>query len=194
MLKTTIASLALLSPLALAQYTIDTEACAGQEMIHDQNGALVAYDPAVHQVDENTPVFYRGSARIPHFKVGTDRVNYISFNNVSESAVNVFFKAKYYDFNSGQQTTHSGGTMYGVFTNANSPLSSSGASLAANTQGVVYFDFTSGYKNGIAEISWDSSTCGKEPLQVTIEHNYYQNFGSGRGSIDYYYVNDGKAF
>ncbi|TRY31291.1 hypothetical protein [Aliiglaciecola sp. M165] len=168
--------------------------CAGIEMIYDENGELIPLDRSVHQIDESTPIFYRNSEFIPNVSIGPRRFTNIYVKNISDRAVNFFFEPVYHSYTSGQLATVSPEQLYGVFESANSPMSSSGAFMLANTLGRIYFYYSSQEYQLSGNIYWDSATCSTSPMVVTVESYFYQNYSSGRGGIDNYYVNNGQPF
>ena len=177
-----------------ASYVLDTNACAGTELIKDENNNYVAYDPTVHQIDENTTIWYTNTIPFPHIEINNARITSINLYNTSNRDVRVFYLPKYYETTNGTRTTVSPETLYAAFNTANDPRDPEGALLSADTFGNIYIPLQSAAYNGVGHIKWISETCGGNPLMGTILGYYYQNYSGGRGGMDQFSLNNGKPF
>ncbi|MCC2618279.1 hypothetical protein LJ739_18630 [Aestuariibacter halophilus] len=184
----------LFSGSALAEYTIDVTACAGTEMVQNSAGQWEVYNPAVHTVDETTPVRYERTLHVPPFFLASNRNMALVVTNVTSRDVTVIYTPTYYAFNSGQPVTLSPERIDMAFDGSNNPLSPQGALLASNTTGRIGIDLQSASFYGRALIKWESDTCGGAPLLATLEQTYYQNYSGGRGGWSVTPLNNGAPF
>ncbi len=172
-------------------YEIDTEACAGKEYIYDLDGNLVEYSSAVHTfVNEDTPVFYAGKAKIPYLSISNTRYANIRVTNISNRLVSFFYRPTYIAESSGIVENISPESLAGVFSASNTPFAGGGADMQPNTFGRITVWKTPKVYQGFAEVYWDSSVCGEEPIVVGVENVY----SAGAVGISVTLVNDGKPF
>lgn len=183
----------ILSFSAVANYTIDTEACAGIEHIYDLNGDLVKYDPVIHTfVDASTPVFYNGSSIIPHLFLVHDRASNILFQNTSQQHINVHYYPTYVSEQTGAISNVASELYYGQFSSSNSPKNPTGANMPPNSIGRINIPANSVVQYGRATIHWGSSICVDElPMLTSVENalGYSNKLG-----MSIYLVNDGKPW
>lgn len=192
-MKTKICLASLLLSLAFsaqAQFTIDVDACAGDEFIEDENGDFVVYDPEVHVVTAQTAVKYSNTILIPHFAINAGRKTKMYFYNQSNRDVTFFYSATYYNASTGDEVNASHETYHSTFS-GQAPQSITGALLKANSVGMVEINFTNTDRYGNARVKWLSDSCGKAPILGTVEMMWYQQFSGGRGSVDHFFLNNG---
>lgn len=176
-----------------ARYVIDTNACAGAEWIQDTDGEWVLYEPDVHVVTEETPVFYANTINVPHFVINAGRKTKMYFYNQSGRDVQFFYTSTYYNAGSGDEVSASHEIYKSTFS-GQSPHSPSGALLKANSVGMIEIPYTNTDRYGHAKIKWTSDTCGEAPILGSMELMWYQQYSGGRGSLDHFFLNSGKAF
>lgn len=176
-----------------ANYEIDTGRCAGTEYVYDMQGELVVYDPNLHtHVNENTPVFYADTQKIPHIFLNIAKAQQIIVQNTGEGSVNFRFRPEYYAESSGLPAQINPEVHYGIFSDANSPESESGALMPSKSAGRIRLNYTTEIHYGAAEILWDSATCFLEPPMITTLESIYTS--GNRGSVSVNFINGGKAW
>lgn len=184
-----IAAIAGLLSTSSFAYQIDTENCAGTAYIQDLDGKQVKYDPAIHDfVTEATEVTYKAWRQMSFSISSPVNTTTVTVENRMGNNVRFYYQPRYYNL-SGIQVDVAFETFTRMFSTANDPRSSSGASLPAHTTGFITLPYTSAPYSGAATMHWESNECLKYPPIIATVHRWWKD-----GALSTYLVNNGNPW
>lgn len=171
---------------------INLDACFGDEYFDDGTG-LVKYDPALHtDIDNSTQFVYRGEEYIVPIFLSPTRGMSFHIRNLSASNLNFFYTPNFFDDVTGLRITQPT-TLSGTFTESNSPLFISGATLPPDQLATISHGFGSRRALVDGKVRWETTDCLKTaPIISTVETTIIGS-GAFRG-ISIYPINNGNPW